>query len=134
MKSLCWVRWLLLWLGCVLSAGVASPQSTNDLPSAPSATNQPKPAAPVQSAPSEPTQPAAPTQSAQPSEAPVEQASPDNANADRSDVIDQGGTTIRVPVNEVSVVFTVTDKHNRYVKDLTKKDFAVLDDQQPVVN
>ena len=64
----------------------------------------------------------------------MEQASPDNANADRSDVIDQGGTTIRVPVNEVSVVFTVTDKHNRYVKDLTKKDFAVLDDQQPVVN
>src|SRR5207248_2804520 len=51
-----------------------------------------------------------------------------------SDLVDQGGTTIRVPVNEVSVVFTVTDKHNHYVKDLTRKDFVVLDDQQPVVN
>jgi VWFA-related protein len=49
-------------------------------------------------------------------------------------VIDEGGVTIPVRVNEVSVVFTVTDKHNHYVKDLTKKDFAVLDDQQPVSN
>jgi len=31
-------------------------------------------------------------------------------------------------------VFTVTDKHNHYVKDLTKKDFAVLDNQLPVSN
>src|SRR5213078_1125466 len=40
--------------------------------------------------------------------------------------------TIRVPVNEVNVVFTVTDKHNRYVKDLSKTDFKVLDDDRPV--
>ncbi len=40
-------------------------------------------------------------------------------------------TTIRVPVNEVNVVFTVTDKHGRYVKDLKKSDFSVLDDSRP---
>jgi VWFA-related protein len=134
MKSLGWVRWWLLWLGFVLCAGAASPQSTDDLPSAPSAVNQPKPApAPPPPAPSNASQPSAPAQPVQP-DAPADQASPDNGNGDRSDVIDEGGTTIRVPVNEVSVVFTVTDKHNRYVKDLTKKDFAVLDDQRPVIN
>jgi Ca-activated chloride channel homolog len=34
-------------------------------------------------------------------------------------------------VNEVNVVFTVTDKHGRYVKNLAKGDFAVLDDSRP---
>ena len=48
-------------------------------------------------------------------------------------MLDEGGTKITTIVNEVSVVFTVTDKHNRYIKDLTKKDFAVLDDQRPVL-
>src|SRR6266849_3156042 len=37
---------------------------------------------------------------------------------------------IRV-VNEVNVVFTVTDKHGRYVKNLKKDDFHVIDDSKP---
>src|SRR4029450_7508222 len=40
-------------------------------------------------------------------------------------------TTIIKPVNEVNVVFTVTDKHGRYVKDLKKEDFKVVDDAKP---
>src|SRR5579864_4311340 len=40
-------------------------------------------------------------------------------------------TTIRKRVDEVNVIFTVTDKHGRYVKALTKTDFRVLDDRQP---
>jgi Ca-activated chloride channel homolog len=39
--------------------------------------------------------------------------------------------TIRTQVNEVNVVFTVTDKHNHFVKDLKKDDFKVLDDKKP---
>lgn len=39
--------------------------------------------------------------------------------------------TIRTQVNEVNVVFTVTDKHNHFVKDLKKDDFRVLDDKKP---
>jgi len=39
--------------------------------------------------------------------------------------------TIRTTVNEVNVVFTVTDKHGRYVKDLKQADFNVLDDGKP---
>jgi len=35
-------------------------------------------------------------------------------------------------VNEVNVVFTVTDKHNRYVKDLKRDDFKVIDDEKQV--
>ena len=34
-------------------------------------------------------------------------------------------------MNEVNVVFTVTDKHGRYVKNLAKGDFSVLDDSKP---
>lgn len=40
-------------------------------------------------------------------------------------------TTIRKRVDEVNVIFTVTDKHGRYVKNLAKNDFRVLDDRQP---
>lgn len=39
--------------------------------------------------------------------------------------------TIKKNVNEVNVVFTVTDKHGRFVKDLKKGDFKVLDDEKP---
>ena len=34
----------------------------------------------------------------------------------------------------MSVVLTVTDKHNRYVKDLKEGDFKVVDDEKPVEN
>jgi VWFA-related protein len=40
-------------------------------------------------------------------------------------------TTIRKRVDEVNVIFTVTDKHGRYINDLSKNDFRVLDDKQP---
>src|SRR6516165_379209 len=36
---------------------------------------------------------------------------------------DESVATIRKTVNEVNVVFTVTDKHGRYVKDLRQDDF-----------
>ncbi len=38
--------------------------------------------------------------------------------------------TIRVPVNLVNVLFTVTDKKNRLVLDLTKDDLRVLEDNK----
>src|SRR6058998_628796 len=44
---------------------------------------------------------------------------------------EDAATTIRVPVNEVNVIFTVTDKHGRYVKNLKKSDFNVVDDNKP---
>jgi VWFA-related protein len=38
--------------------------------------------------------------------------------------------TIQRQVNEVDLVFTVTDKHGRFIKDLSQSDFALLDDQK----
>ncbi len=40
-------------------------------------------------------------------------------------------TTIIQRVNEVPVVFTVTDRHGHYVKDLQKEDFQILDNNRP---
>src|SRR5215831_9495269 len=39
--------------------------------------------------------------------------------------------TFRKTVNEVNVVFTVTDKHGRYIKDLKRNDFTFNDDSKP---
>ncbi len=38
--------------------------------------------------------------------------------------------TIKVGVNEVNLIFTVTDKHGHYIPNLKLSDFALLDDQQ----
>jgi VWFA-related protein len=38
--------------------------------------------------------------------------------------------TITRQVNEVDLVFTVTDKHGHFIRDLKQSDFALLDDQK----
>ena len=40
------------------------------------------------------------------------------------------GPTIRLGVNEVNLIFTVTDKHGHYIPNLKQSDFALLDDQK----
>jgi VWFA-related protein len=39
--------------------------------------------------------------------------------------------TVVKKVEEVNVIFTVTDKHGRFIKDLKKDEFSVLDDKRP---
>jgi len=39
--------------------------------------------------------------------------------------------TIRTRVNEVNVLFIATDKHGKFVRDLSQKDFTILDDHKP---
>ncbi len=41
-----------------------------------------------------------------------------------------GAPTIRKTVNEVSLIFTVTDRHGHYIANLNQSDFALLDDQK----
>lgn len=143
MKFLCWLRWSLLALALLSCIGAISAQSTDDLPAAPSSVNQPKPAArpiqqqppaPPKQSPSEESQAGDKQPATGPDSSSNDSSQSNSVNAGSSDVIDEGGVTIPVRVNEVSVVFTVTDKHNHYVKDLTKKDFQVLDNQLPVSN
>jgi VWFA-related protein len=43
---------------------------------------------------------------------------------------DVGVTTLKANVNEVNLIFTVTDKHGKYVPNLQLHDFALLDDQK----
>src|ERR1035438_6158571 len=38
--------------------------------------------------------------------------------------------TVKLNVNEVNLIFTVTDKHGHYIPNLRQSDFALLDDQK----
>jgi len=38
--------------------------------------------------------------------------------------------TLRLGVNEVNLIFTVTDKHGQYIPNLQQSDFALLDDRK----
>jgi VWFA-related protein len=69
-------------------------------------------------------------QPAAPPAAPTAQtpAAPQSAPADQS--ADTAAPVIRVGVNEVNLIFTVTDKHGHYIPNLKQSDFALLDDQK----
>ncbi len=130
---------------CVFVSAVQAQDAGQDLPSAPSATQQkPKPQPPppsVQTAPpvARPTTaPAAsdaagtiPGADAQDSAAPQAQTPPARPPEAETPPPDDSVATFRKTVNEVHVVFTVTDKHGRYVKDLKKDDFKIVDDNRP---
>jgi len=53
--------------------------------------------------------------------------------ASSSDDDAQSGSllTIHKRVDEVNVLFIATDKHGKFVRDLTQTDFAILDDHKP---
>ncbi len=69
--------------------------------------------------------PPAPHPPAQPAAQPPAQAAPGPGSN-----TDAGTPTFHVGVNEVSLIFTVSDKHGHYVANLGQSDFALLDDQK----
>jgi VWFA-related protein len=73
-----------------------------------------------------PSQNPAPPPPANTQQAPAPQPAP-NAQQPASPG-DQDQYTIRTQVNEVNLIFTVTDKHGKYVPNLAQSDFALLDD------
>jgi Ca-activated chloride channel family protein len=62
--------------------------------------------------------------------APVPPATPPAQNQAKPES-DESVTTIVSAVNEVRVVFTVTDRHGHYIKDLKQNEFKVIDDRKP---
>ena len=67
--------------------------------------------------------------------APASQAAPTPAAQAPAPQADQQGdqnapAVIHLGVNEVNLIFTVTDKHGHYIPNLQQSDFALLDDQK----
>jgi VWFA-related protein len=145
----------------LLAVGAAAQSTDQDaLPSAPSAVQEqqkqpPNSAPPARTAPARPSgiqelkpigqetppppPPQAPAAEPKPENPPPEKevTPPPPANENKPSGDSTGSTddndalTIRKTVNEVNVIFVVTDKHGRYVKDLKRNNFKVLDDNRP---
>jgi Ca-activated chloride channel family protein len=151
----------LAWIAPLAFTLTVSAQDGASLPSAPSATlEQQRPPAPPPEPPQQQTKapepkvedakpqqpvletldpkmrpkPVQPTNTAsQPEQAAQAQAPPAPSKNEAEGSQDKPFNIV-VPVNEVNVVFTVTDKHNRYVKDLKAADFRILDNNKPPAN
>src|ERR1700761_4613795 len=55
---------------------------------------------------------------------------PASAQTPPSDGQTDGQYTIKTNVNEVNLIFTVTDKHGRFIQNLQQRDFALLENQK----
>src|SRR5580698_3644478 len=125
------VRLFLLLMGAwfVLAAAAHTQDAASaNLPSAPAAAEQDQPPKPAPTQPAtEQSQPKAQTPPAAQSQPQQGTATSPQSNQDNS------VATIVSRVNEVNVVFTVTDKHGRYVRDLKKNDFKIIDDGKPAL-
>jgi Ca-activated chloride channel homolog len=154
------LSYVLLSCSVLMLAAAALAQSSDQLPSAPSAVlqqQQKPPAPPAQTKPAPPatdskSASAASSQKADPPAVAQDQkaeslVAPTNASADSktsspaktSDSQFQSAIpenavaeTYKVRVNEVNLIFTVTDKHGKFIKNLTQNDIHVLDDHKPV--
>jgi len=121
----------IVFLAMAATADLAQ-EPAKELPSAPSAVkqeqSQPKPSA-------QPTTPANP----KPADETPAQAPAQTGDASSGSILETSGdsndpvpdTNIKLRVNEVNVVFTVTDRHGRLIKDLGREDFKVVDDGRP---
>jgi VWFA-related protein len=134
-----------LFLFCLLTVAAvplrgqtsATPAATSPAPSEPrpqSATpatqtptaSQPPAASPQTSTPATPqqrgTQPPTPSTQQPPAQQPGAASLPNP---------DQPTQTIRVQVNEVNLIFTVTDKKGKFITGLKRENFGLLDDGRP---
>jgi Ca-activated chloride channel family protein len=76
-------------------------------------------------------QPAAPPATKPPAAPPAQAPAPQSTAPSSPDQQgESSGSIFRLPVNEVNLIFTVTDKHGHYIPNLRQNDFALLDDQK----
>jgi VWFA-related protein len=129
---------LLLGAGFSVSAQAAAPKEGAQPSASPASQGSSSQQTPQQT-PSQISPQTSPQTTAQTSPQTASQASPQNSgqppaqpnsgNADSQS--EESIATVRSTVNEVRVVFTVTDKHGHYIKDLKQGDFKVTDDRKP---
>jgi len=86
-------------------------------------------------APAPPTSaPPTPAATQQPATTPAQtpaQTPPAGQAAPNSPQIDEPVTTLQVQVNEVNLIFTVIDKHGKFITGLKRENFGLLDDGRP---
>ncbi|HEY4051072.1 MAG TPA: VWA domain-containing protein [Acidobacteriaceae bacterium] len=115
----------LLWAPVALALGQSS--TPNQPPSsAPPAASKPQSSAP-------PSQPAAPAASTTPQGTAPQTATPGTQQAPKPGAPngqDNSQYTLSTYANEVNLIFTVTDRHGRFIENLQQNDFALLDDQK----
>jgi VWFA-related protein len=64
---------------------------------------------------------------------PAQTTSAPSPSADQQSADNEPITTIKVQVNEVNLIFTVTDKKGRFITGLKRENFGLLDDGRPPV-
>jgi Ca-activated chloride channel homolog len=119
-------------------------QSTNDLPSAPSAVIQQQEQQRQQEQEQQRQRQEEQQRQQEAAQQKQQQAAPANTSPAQSAAMKNnapdpapGGPdeppleVIKKNVNEVNLVFTVTDKHGHFVKDMKQSDFRVTDDKKP---
>jgi len=129
-----------LFLFCLLTVAAvplrgqtsAAPAATNPAPSEP----RPQPATVVPQAPTAAQQPADSQQTATPpapQQPGTQLAAPSTQQPGAPSLPnqDQPTETIRVQVNEVNLIFTVTDKKGKFITGLKRENFGLLDDGRP---
>jgi VWFA-related protein len=116
----------ILWGFLLPLAAAAQSSPTPALPAAPSAQTTPAapPPAPVQSSAPATSQGAPAAQAPAAGQQPGAQPAPGTGQGSQDDQ----QFTLRSTVNEVDLVFTVSDRHGHFIKDLKQSDFALLDD------
>jgi hypothetical protein len=129
----------------LMAASAVSARGQQELPSAPSAVRQQQNQASAPAAQPPANAPQLPKPAPAPEVPPPSQAMPapqdpakppaEGTGAEPQPPASNGpgeaGITFVKRVDEVNVIFTVTDKHGKFVKDLEQADFRVLDNNVP---
>jgi len=129
------MRKKLSWLAfaaalCLAASG--QPATGQQPQQQPPATQPAQTPAPQQPAPATSAQPqsATPAQAGQQPASGQQPATGQQQAAPDQQSPEDTGQVFRVGVNEVNLIFTVTDKHGHYVPNLKQNDFSLLDDQK----
>jgi VWFA-related protein len=122
-----------LFLLCLVLAAAPLRAQTSATPSAnaaePTSTPAPAPSTPAPPPQTPAQQPAASSQP--PNQAPAASSTQQQPSTPSLPNQDQPTETIKVQVNEVNLIFTVTDKKGKFITGLKRENFGLLDDGRP---